>query len=145
MTPVIAPFQNSGNVKFKVFFFRQSGVCSHKFTFDGRVMCLHVGFELLFVGLSTGVVACICLKVGLVIKEQSSFALFWKLAELHNQFVISTVLECTSTNTVLTMSSGGIILLFPTFCLYFCYTSSVPFIQDYIPSLYLLQKFQNLR
>jgi len=37
----------------------KSGVCTHKFTFDGRVMCLHAAFDLLFVGLNTGIVASI--------------------------------------------------------------------------------------
>lgn len=41
----------------------QSGVCTHKFTFDGRVMCLHAAFDLLFVGLNTGIVASIDLVV----------------------------------------------------------------------------------
>ncbi|KAJ7389243.1 hypothetical protein OS493_032711 [Desmophyllum pertusum] len=41
----------------------KSGVCTHKFTFDGRVMCLHAAFDLLFVGLSTGIVASIDLLV----------------------------------------------------------------------------------
>ncbi|KAL9957619.1 hypothetical protein ACROYT_G034539 [Oculina patagonica] len=37
----------------------KSGVCTHKFTHDGRVMCLHAAFDHLFVGLSTGIVASI--------------------------------------------------------------------------------------
>ena len=41
----------------------QTGVCTHRFTFDGRVMCLHAAFDLLFVGLNTGIVASIDLLV----------------------------------------------------------------------------------
>ena len=45
------------------FFHFQTGVCTHRFTFDGRVMCLHAAFDLLFVGLNTGIVASIDLLV----------------------------------------------------------------------------------
>ena len=41
----------------------QSGVCTHRFAHDGRVMCLHAAFDLLFVGLSTGIVTSIDLVV----------------------------------------------------------------------------------
>lgn len=37
----------------------KTGACTYKFTFDGRVMCLHAAFGVLFVGLNTGVVASI--------------------------------------------------------------------------------------
>lgn len=37
----------------------KTGACSYRFTFDGRVMCLHAAFGVLFVGLNTGVVASI--------------------------------------------------------------------------------------
>lgn len=45
------------------YLFHQTGACSYRFTFDGRVMCLHAAFGVLFVGLNTGVVASIDLVV----------------------------------------------------------------------------------
>ena len=50
-------------VFFSFTFHFQTGVCTHRFTFDGRVMCLHAAFDLLFVGLNTGIVASIDLLV----------------------------------------------------------------------------------
>ncbi|XP_048577334.1 uncharacterized protein LOC5514836 isoform X2 [Nematostella vectensis] len=40
----------------------KTAVCTHKFTFHGRVMCLHNAFDLLFVGLNTGIVTLVDLK-----------------------------------------------------------------------------------
>ncbi|XP_031573775.1 uncharacterized protein LOC116307638 [Actinia tenebrosa] len=47
----------------------KTGICSHKFTFDGRVMCLHIGFGLLYVGLSTGIVTLVDLTTNTCVER----------------------------------------------------------------------------